>query len=133
MSNIKKTIKINSSKSLATICAKLSSEKIASDILVLDLKEHSTSPADYFVICSTDSSNQSKAILDLILRQVKSAGVSKPRVEGEQNGEWILIDFFDVVVHIMLTPIREYYSIEKIWENAIIYQLNETTGRLNKK
>jgi len=87
MSNINKKVKILTSKSLATFCAKLSSEKIAANICVIDLEEIPTAPADFFVICSSDSQNQSRAISELILRETKSVGVKKPRVEGEEVGE----------------------------------------------
>ena len=77
----------NSSKALATLCAKLSIEKIAIDVLIMELLEYETAPADYFVICTSESSTQSKAILDYVLRQSKNVKVPKPKVEGEANGD----------------------------------------------
>jgi ribosome-associated protein len=120
------------SKALATLCAKLASEKIASNIIVMDMANYDTAPADFFVLCSSDSVNQSNAITDFVLRQTKSAGVDKPKVEGDGVGDWILIDFFDVVMHVMLNDIRNYYQIEKLWSEAITYQFNVETNKLNK-
>jgi ribosome-associated protein len=132
----KNTTKISTpkdAKELAKFVAKLANEKIAGNIVVMDLTGYDTPPADFFVICSTDSDNQSQAILDFVLRQSKSAGVDKPKVEGESSGDWILIDFFDVVMHVMLAPIREYYNIEELWKDATFHLLNPETGRLGKK
>ena len=127
-----KITKPKNSKSLVTFCSKIAADKIAENIIAIDLRKIENATTDFFLLCSTDSVNQSQAILDAILRQSKNAKISKPRVEGETNADWILIDFFDVVVHIMLKPIREYYDIEKLWAEGVFYQYNETTGKLNK-
>ena len=127
-----KITKPKSSKSFATFCAKIASEKIAENINIIDLQKIENATTDFFVLCSTDSTNQSQAISDAILRQSKKIGLPKPKIEGENNGEWILIDFFDVVIHIMLKPIREYYNIEKLWSDGIMYEYNDETGKLNK-
>ena len=127
-----KITKPKNSKSLATFCAKIAADKIADNILAIDLQKIENATTDFFLLCGTDSVNQSQAILDAILRQSKKAQITKPRIEGENNSDWILIDFFDVVMHIMLKPIREYYEIEKLWSEGVFYQYNETTGKLNK-
>jgi ribosome-associated protein len=129
---VAKHTKPTTSKTLATFCAKLALEKLASDVLVLDISEYEFAQADYFVLCSSDVAVQSNAILDFVLREAKTAGLDKPKVEGELSGDWILIDFFDVVMHIMLKPIREFYDIEGIWSDATKYELNAETNRLNK-
>jgi ribosomal silencing factor RsfS len=79
--------KIIKPKDTAIFCAKLADEKIASDILMLDISGYETPPADVFLICTSDSSNQSIAILDNIMRNAKSAGISKPRVEGDETSD----------------------------------------------
>jgi len=127
-----KLTKPKNSKQLATFCAKNAAAKIASEIIVMDLTKYETAPTDYFVICSSDSANQSKAITDFLLRQTKTVGLEKPKVEGEEIADWILIDFFDVVFHIMLTEIRDYYKIENLWNEATFYQFNPETSKLNK-
>jgi len=127
-----KLSKPKTSKALATFCAKVAADKIAEDIIVIDLQKIEKSTTDFSVLCSTDSTNQSIAIRDAILRQNKKNGLPKPRVEGEINAEWILIDFFDVVMHIMLKPIREYYDIENLWADCVFYEFNVNTEKLNK-
>jgi ribosome-associated protein len=129
---VAKLTKPKDSKALATFCAKIAAEKIATNIIVMDLANYETAPTDFFVICSSDSENQSRAIADFLLRQTKNVGLSKPKVEGDTVGDWILIDFFDVVMHVMLTHIRDYYEIEKLWSDAIFYKFNIETSKLNK-
>jgi ribosome-associated protein len=130
---VAKLTKPNNSKALATFCAKVAAEKIATDITVMDLTNYENSPTDFFVICSSDTEIQSKAITDFLLRQSKNVGLEKPKVEGDTVGDWILIDFFDVVMHIMLTDIRNYYKIEKLWSEATFYKFNIETSKLNKQ
>jgi len=120
------------SKTLATVCAKLASEKLAKNILVMDLTEIETAPADFFVMCSCESEPQMRSVCDNILRQNKKNGLERPRVEGETTAEWILLDYFDVVVHIMLEEIRSFYMLEKLWIDANFYKFNVETNKLNK-
>lgn len=127
-----KITKPRDAKSLSTFCAKIAAEKIASDIIVMDLTNYETPPTDFFVICSSDSENQSQSIVNLLQRQAKDVGLTKPKVEGDTVGDWILADFFDVVMHIMLKNIRSYYKIEKLWNDAIFYKFNLETSKLNK-
>ena len=127
-----KLTKPKTPKTLAIFCAKIAAEKIAADITVMDLTKYENASTDFFVICSSDSENQSKAIVDFLLRQAKNAGLDKPKVEGDIVADWILIDFFDVVFHIMLRHIRDYYQIEKLWNEATFYKFNSETSKLNK-
>ena len=127
-----KITKPRTSKALATFCDKMAAEKIAEKINIIDLQEIENATTNFFVLCSTDSTNQSQAILDILMRQAKKIGIPKPKVEGETSADWILIDFFDVVFHIMLKPIREYYNIEELWSEGILYEYNVETERLNK-
>lgn len=122
---------IDNPKKLAQFCATIAAEKIAANIVAMDLSAHETAPANYFVLCSTDTEVQSQAILDALLREAKNCGLNKPKVEGTDNSEWIIADFFDVVMHIMLAPIRDFYDIEHLWNQAKLYEFNAETGRLN--
>ncbi|MBQ6268568.1 MAG: ribosome silencing factor, partial [Bacteroidetes bacterium] len=74
----------------------------------------------------------SLAIVDELLQKTKQVGLTRPRVEGLNNAEWILLDYFDVVVHVMLKPIRSFYKIEKLWADAKFYKFNAETEKLNK-
>jgi len=92
-------------------------DKQASDILMLDIGQLS-SFADYFVICSADSTRQIHAICDEIDEVLGKEGVKLYRREGEDDSGWVLLDFGPVIVHVFATPQREYYEIEKLWSKA---------------
>ncbi len=119
------------SKQLATFVAKVCDDKIAKDILILDLRELESTPTDFFVICSCDSQPQVAAIVDELIERARLAGVQKPETEGIEAKEWALLDFFDVVAHIMLKSSRDYYRIEKLWADATFHELTES-GRTRK-
>ncbi len=120
-----KIVKPRSSKGLATFCARLAEDKIAKDVVLLDLSALESTPSDFFVLCSCDSDIQVRAIADSVLRTAKNIGLDKPREEGLSNAEWVIIDFFDVMMHIMLDKKRAYYAIEKLWADGKFYKLNE--------
>lgn len=120
------------SKSLSLFCAKLAAEKLAENIIILDLTDIETAPTDFFVICSCTSEPQLRAVTENIMEKSKKANLERPRTEGELGAEWVLIDYFDVVVHIMLAEIRSFYNIEKLWADAVFYKFNYETARLNK-
>lgn len=96
-------------------------EKKAIDIKVLNLKEINNSIADYFIICSGNSNTQLDAIANAVKEEVyKKNKLSQGHIEGLENKEWILIDYFDVVVHIFLKERREFYALEELWGDAKI-------------
>ena len=87
------------------------------DITILDLREIENAGCSYFVIWTGNSNTQVGAISGAVQRQTPQ----KPwHIEGEQNAEWILLDYVDIVVHIFQRPIREYYDIEGLWGDARI-------------
>lgn len=92
-------------------------DKKAIDITVLDLTGI-TSFTDYFVICSGTSSRQNQAIADEIRLQLKQQGETANSVEGYEQGEWILSDYGDFLVHVFTAKAREYYSLERLWREA---------------
>jgi ribosome-associated protein len=94
-------------------------EKKATDIVVMDLRKVTQSIADYFVICSASSTNQADAIKDSVEDMVFEKNREWPwRKEGEQNREWILLDYVSVVVHIFRKDRREFYGLEELWGDA---------------
>jgi ribosome-associated protein len=94
-------------------------EKKGNDIVRLDLKNIHSSVADYFVICHAESSTQIKAIADSVEKEVFDATGQDPyKKEGLQHAEWILLDYFDVVVHIFRTDKRAFYGLEDLWGDA---------------
>jgi ribosome-associated protein len=122
-----KLIKPRSAKSLAATIAKIAAEKLASNILILDLTKVESAPSDFFVICTANSLPQTKAIFDEIYYQIKSLDIPLPKTEGLDSMEWILLDYFDVVVHIMTEITRNYYKIEKLWSDAKFYTLDDNS------
>jgi ribosome-associated protein len=91
------------------------------DIDILDLREIDNSACDYFVICSGNSNTQVNAIVNSIQKTVSKETKDKPwHVEGAENGEWVLMDYVHIVVHVFQQHIREYYNIESLWGDAKI-------------
>jgi ribosome-associated protein len=96
-------------------------EKKGNDIVRLDLRNIFSSVSDYFVICHADSSTQVKAIANSVEEEIFKATQQEPwRKEGLEFGEWILLDYIDVVVHIFRTDKREFYGVEDLWGDAEI-------------
>jgi ribosome-associated protein len=92
-------------------------EKQATDIRVLDLKGVTTF-TDYFVICSGANIRQNQAITDEIGQQLKKRGELPTSIEGYDQGEWILSDYGDFLIHVFSAKAREYYSLERLWREA---------------
>ena len=88
-------------------------------IILLDLREIENTVCDYFVICNGTSNTQVNAIVGSIQKTVSKAIQDKPwHVEGEDNAEWVLMDYVNVVVHVFQKHIREFYNIEGLWGDA---------------
>jgi ribosome-associated protein len=89
------------------------------DITILDLRGIDNTVCDYFVICNGNSNTQVNAISGSVQRTVSKELHDKPwHVEGEQNAEWVLMDYVNIVVHIFQKHVREYYNIEDLWGDA---------------
>ncbi|MEO7052276.1 MAG: ribosome silencing factor [Rhodanobacter sp.] len=86
----------------------------AKDVREIDVRGK-TSIADLLVIASGTSARHVKSLADEVSRHAKKAGVMPLGVEGEQEGEWVLVDLGDVIVHVMLPRIREFYGLERLW------------------
>jgi ribosome-associated protein len=95
------------------------------DIQLLDLREIENTVCDYFIICSGSSNTQVNAITGSIQKLVSKELKDKPwHVEGQNNSEWILMDYVNVVVHVFQKHIREFYDIESLWGDAKITVIN---------
>ncbi|MEW6314500.1 MAG: ribosome silencing factor [Pseudomonadota bacterium] len=86
----------------------------ARDIVVLDVSKL-TSLCDVMIVASADSPRQTKALAVNVQEKLKQLGAEVCGVEGEEAGEWILVDLGDVVVHIMQPAVRDYYDLESLW------------------
>jgi len=104
-------------RSLALSIARAGHDKKAEDVLVLDVRGL-TSYADYFVVMTADSERQASAIADHLDEQMKKQGTSRVGSEGYESGRWILIDYGDVVAHVMSREARGFYDLEGLWADA---------------
>jgi ribosome-associated protein len=106
------------SKKLALLCRKLADNKKAEDIVVLDVREVS-SVTDYYVIASGLSEPHLRAIVDEVNDSLRDDHGIRPRaMDGTLQTAWIVMDFFDVIVHVMRKDVRERYDLETLWGDA---------------
>lgn len=120
------------SKELARFLGKILIEKLAQNILILDLSNIETAPANFFVICSCDSDVQMRAIANEVVQKCKEISLKKPRIEGIDSKQWILVDFFDVVLHIMYYETRRFYNLERLWSDGNFYKIFLKSNRVVK-
>ncbi|MCX7875962.1 MAG: ribosome silencing factor [Melioribacteraceae bacterium] len=108
----------------AKLIAELTKIKKAYNIKILDLKNVSNI-ADYFVICSADSDKQVKAIADEVDKNLIERGIKCLHREGFETLNWVLMDYFDVVLHIFRAEARNYYNLEKLWGDAPVINIQD--------
>lgn len=110
---------ISESTYIAELAVQGIQEKKGNDIVRLDLRNLHSSVTDYFVVCHADSSTQIRAIVDSIEKEIYNGLQLDPwHREGFENAEWVIMDYFDVVVHIFRTDKRDFYAIEDLWGDA---------------
>ena len=100
------------------IIVKALDDKRADKIDVLDISKL-TSLGDYFIICSCGSGVQVRACADEVEEKAKENGFAPAHIEGYRSGNWILMDFGDIIVHIMERETRDFYSLERLWDDAV--------------
>jgi ribosome-associated protein len=105
------------SRPRALSIARAGLDKKAEDVLVLDVRGL-TSYADYFVLMTAESDRQAAAIADHLEETMKAAGATKVGVEGYESGRWILVDYGDVVAHVLGREARGFYDLEGLWADA---------------
>lgn len=117
----KKKGKATGAEELNELVVSLIQDKKGKDIVSLDLRQIPEAITDYFVICHALSTTQVRAILDYLEEEVRKQTSLKPyHLEGRANGEWCLIDFGDVVVHIFQEEKRAFYQLEDLWSDALV-------------
>jgi ribosome-associated protein len=105
-------------RKLALLCRELADNKKAEDLVILDLRALS-SVTDYFVIASGTSEPHLRAIVDEITDKLRQEHHLRPRaIDGTLHAAWIVLDFFDVIVHIMRQDLRQRYDLETLWGDA---------------
>ena len=105
-------------------CVRAALDHKAYDLVVLETG-HISSIADYFVICSGRSDTQVQAIADAIDGALRDRGERPLAIEGMQHGQWVLMDYGDIVIHIFYVPVREFYDLERLWVRAPRVELPE--------
>ena len=123
--SIKKELK--TSDILAKIIIEGMREIKAKEIVSLDLRNIETSVCDFFIVCHGTSNTHASAIADSVIEETLKSIKEKPwHKEGLTNGDWILLDYGNVVAHIFQKKTRDYYNIEKLWGDADIQLIKET-------
>lgn len=92
-------------------------DKKAIDLVVLDLRK-AAGFTDYFVICSAANTRQVRAIADAVMEALAADGAKPAHIEGYDRSEWVLLDYFDFIVHVFGTETRLFYGLERLWGNA---------------
>ena len=92
-------------------------DKKADGLLVLDLRK-AAGFTDYFVICAGQNARQIRAIADGVMDALGSHGAKPAHVEGYERSEWVLVDYFDFIVHVFAPDTRAFYGLERLWGNA---------------
>lgn len=111
---------------LSRLVAQGMQEKKGEDILILDLQHVKQAVADFFVICSGNSNTQVDALMDAVEEAVYKYVQENPwHKEGNENKEWILLDYVDVVAHIFRKDRREFYALEELWSDAVVTKIED--------
>ena len=104
---------------MARLAAQIMDEKKAEEVRILDLRRVQGAPAEYFVIATGNVPSHVSSLSDAVHENVKKAtGQGPNKVEGYQNAEWILMDYFDVVVHIFQKEKRAFYRLDELWSDG---------------
>jgi ribosome-associated protein len=118
-SPIKVTPAVDASEEIVQWVVKGMQEKKAQEIVVMDLRGVNNAFTDFFVICSGTSDTQIEAIADSVDKEVWESGKIHVRaMEGKANREWILMDYYDVIVHVFLKDKRTFFKLEELWGDA---------------
>lgn len=104
-------------RELALVAAKAAADKLASDVIVLDVSEQLVI-TDCFVIASAPNERQVGAIVDNVEEKMRAAGTKPVRREGAREGRWVLLDFVDIVVHVQHAEERAFYALERLWKDC---------------
>ena len=131
---IKKVTEKTESAMLADIVINAIYEKKGEQVVKIDMRPINSPIADFFIVCQGSNRTQVEAIADSINEEVnKAIGVRPSHLEGRENAEWMLIDYFDVVVHIFQPETRGFYKLESLWADADITEVSEPTAEVKPK
>lgn len=102
---------------LALVAAQAAADKVAQDIVVLDVSDRLVI-TDCFVVCSAPNERQVSSVVEEVERRMRENGVKPVRREGDREARWVLIDFGDVVVHVQHDEERGFYALERLWKDC---------------
>lgn len=108
-------------------------DKKADEITILELEKGSGAFTDYFLVCNGSNPRQVQAIADEVELRLKKAGMYPNNIEGYKQAEWVLIDYFDFVVHVFSEKARRFYDLERLWKSAKKLEPAELMGRTKTK
>ena len=111
-------------ESMLELVTNLMQDKKAKDIVILDVKKL-TSLTEYFILCTSESTPQTKAITDHIYKEMREEGWRPNNLEDTKTLEWVAMDYFNIVIHIFNDETRKYYQFERLWGDAKIKRINE--------
>ena len=111
-------------KKIVKLIINLMQDKKAKDINILDVR-NLTSLTDYFILCTSESTPQTKAIMDHIYKKLRELGWRPNNLEDTKTLEWVAMDYFDIVIHIFNDETRKYYQFERLWGDAKIQIIDE--------
>jgi ribosome-associated protein len=131
---IKKITEKTESAMLADIVINAIYEKKGEQVVKIDMRPINSPIADFFIVCQGSNRTQVEAIADSIdLEVMKAIGLRPSHLEGRENAEWMLIDYFDVVVHIFQPETRNFYKLESLWADADITDVSEPKAEIKPK
>lgn len=113
----------DTAREVALVAAAAAAEKIATDIVVLDVSDQLVI-TDCFVIASARNERQVNAIVDQVEEDLRKHGVKPVRREGTKEGRWVLLDFTDVVVHVQHVEERTFYGLERLWKDCPVIEFD---------
>ncbi len=116
------------SKDKAVLSATVAEGKKAKDVIILDI-HGLTTIADYFLICSGESTRQVKAIADAIEEALSKKRSFPSHIEGLKEAKWVLMDYGNLIVHIFDRETRHYYELERLWGDASLVEIQDTRKR----
>ena len=122
----KSTVRLTKNSKLIKTIINAIQEKKGENIISLDLRKVNEAVADFFIICEASNQPQVRAIADFVEHEMKEKCDEYPyRHEGMKNSQWILIDYVNVVVHVMLAETRKFYKLEEMWSDAVAHEHDE--------
>jgi ribosome-associated protein len=122
----KSTVRLTKNSKLIKTIINAIQEKKGENIISLDLRKVNEAVADFFIICEASNQPQVRAISDFVEQEMKEQCDEYPyHHEGMKNLQWVLIDYVNVVVHVMLAETRKFYKLEEMWSDGVAHEHDE--------